>query len=473
MQIFPIGFILIAVFLLARIKGPETGFIAAMALVPLGALAFANFGDFSLIAYHGAFVLMLGFALARQLMSSTRHQLPRIELAGIFLLVLVFYALITSQLMPRLFAGDIWVFSLQSGIVGQRVSPYFYSTVTLLHPSSGNISQPIYFVLSALVFLMALRMSRKFGSGFLDKSIYLAAAVNGTMGALDFLGADAFLTLFKTAGYSFMVDVGVSGVTRIVGVFPEASSMGGISAILFAYMMMRYLDTGKRLALGLAGLNLIWGMLALSSTGFAALAIAGSYIVWRSGKLNLSSHINSRIAMRFLLFSLLAGVCAVFAALFTNVEDVAWSFIDKLIFQKGSSLSALERGAWAKRGLEIGFETYGLGAGLGSTRSNGLFSVLFSNVGVIGIVLFGIFLMTILRAPRKEFKSAHDLALYNAAAAGIVTSTAAQLISGTTADPGILFMIFAAIAVGSRPAKYVRWTQIDRARQPVDQRITS
>jgi len=85
--------------------------------------------------------------------------------------------------------------------------------------------------------------------------------------------------------------------------------------------------------------------------------------------------------------------------------------------------------------------------------------------------LFGAFLVAILRAPRKEFRSANDLALYNAAAAGIITSTAAQLISGTTADPGILFMIFAAIAVGSRPAKYMRWTQLDRTRRPVDQRI--
>jgi len=177
MQIFPLGFILIAIFFLARIKGPQTGFMAAMAIVPLGALAFLNSGNFSLIAYHGAFVLMLGFAVARHLMSPTRHQLPRMELAGIVLMILVVYALITSQLMPRLFAGDIWVFSLQSGIVGQRVSPYFYSTVTLLSPSSGNISQPVYFVLSALVFLLALRMSRKFGTGFLDKSIYLAAAV--------------------------------------------------------------------------------------------------------------------------------------------------------------------------------------------------------------------------------------------------------------------------------------------------------
>jgi len=61
--------------------------------------------------------------------------------------------------------------------------------------------------------------------------------------------------------------------------------------------------------------------------------------------------------------------------------------------------------------------------------------------------------------------------MYNAAAAGIVTSTSAHLISGTTADPGILFMIFAAIAVGSRPAKYMKWTQQDRTRRPVDQRI--
>ncbi|NNC38842.1 MAG: hypothetical protein EX271_12735 [Acidimicrobiales bacterium] len=471
MQIFPVGFLFVAFFLLARLKSPQAGFIAAMSLVPLGAFAFLNFGDFSFIAYHAAFLIMIALAVARHLISPKRHQFPRFELAAIFLLILIFYALVTSQLMPRIFAGDVWVFSLQSGVVGQRVSPYFYSTVSLLQPSSGNISQPIYLVLSAFVFLLASRMSRRYGTDFLDKSIFLAAAVNGTMGALDFVGADAFLQIFKTAGYSFMVDVGVSGVTRIVGVFTEGSAMGGISAVLFAYMMMRYLDTGKRSALILAALNFLWGVLALSSTGFVALASAGTFIVWRSGRLNLSKRINPRIALRFLVVSALMIVGFAFILLFTNFGDTAWSFIDKLIFQKGTSLSALERGSWAKRGIAVGFETYGLGAGFGSTLSNGLFSVLFSNLGVVGIVLYGAFLFSILRAPRKEFNSAIDLGLYNAAAASIVTFTVAQLISATTADPGILFMVFAAIAVSSRPAKYMRWTLLDRTRRPIEQRI--
>ena len=454
MELFPIGLALFTIFLVIRIRSPKTGFNAAMAMIPFGALAIVTLGNFNLLLFHAVFAVLLGLTYSRHLIMRERHLVPKLEMTASLLVVLTIYAVVSSQLLPRIFEGDVLVFSLDSGALGQRVSPYFLTRVSPLRLSSGNISQPVYFVLSTLVFLMALRLGRKHGVGFLDRGLYYTAGVNAFIGLIDFVGGDAFLLLFKTAGYSIIADARVGSLLRMTGAFPEASVMGAFSATLFGYMFMRYLDTGSRSALALAGLNFAWGAFALSSTGFVALASAGLFIVFRSGLSNISNRIPRIQGLRMYVFALVSLSVALLVLVFTPLGGAVWDYVDLLIFQKGTTVSALERGAWARRGLQLGFETYGLGAGLGSTLSNGYLAVLISNVGFIGLTLFALFLYNVARAPEAEFTSAKDIRFFNAAFVGLMTNLSANLVSGTTADPGIVFVILCAMAVAARPPRY-------------------
>jgi len=231
--------------------------------------------------------------------------------------------------------------------------------------------------------------------------------------------------------------------------------MGSFSAVMFAYLFMRYLDTGYIWFFILASVNFFWGVLALSSTGFVALAIAIAFIMSRVSLQTISGSMSRDTGLRILLLIVVGTVFFMLLGLLTSSFDYFLIFLDELIFNKSTSLSALERGAWAQRGYEIGIETYGLGAGLGSTRSNGLLAVLISNIGIPGLFLYGMFLWEVLKKAKKSDALSKEQSFYRAGMAGLLTLLVGSFVSGTTADPGILFMILSAIIVDSKPAKFL------------------
>ena len=55
--------------------------------------------------------------------------------------------------------------------------------------------------------------------------------------------------------------------------------------------------------------------------------------------------------------------------------------------------------------IRIFFNTYGLGAGLGSNRPSSLVTYLLSNVGLVGCVLFGLFIARMLAALRDACRT--------------------------------------------------------------------
>jgi len=455
MEFFPLGIIIISVFMISLLRGLRAAFYVACAILPLGALAVVTLGNFNLLAMHTAFIILVGLAFAVPLTLPNKHLIPKLELSVLLLSVLTIYVIITSQILPRIFAGKVMVFSLQSGVDGTQISPLLQSQISELSPSSGNISQPVYFLLSALVFVFVLRLVRKGGLSVADKAIIIAASINAFMGLLDLVNLDAVLTLLKTAEYSIFLEAKVAGLPRIVGAFPEASTMGSFSAVMFAYLFMRYLDTGYIWFFILASVNFFWGVLALSSTGFVALAIAIAFIMSRVSLQTISGSMSRDTGFRILLLIVVGTVFFMLLGLLTSSFDYFLIFLDELIFNKSTSLSALERGAWAQRGYEIGIETYGLGAGLGSTRSNGLLAVLISNIGIPGLFLYGMFLWEVLKKAKKSDALSKEQSFYRAGMAGLLTLLVGSFVSGTTADPGILFMILSAIIVASKPAKFL------------------
>ena len=68
------------------------------------------------------------------------------------------------------------------------------------------------------------------------------------------------------------------------------------------------------------------------------------------------------------------------AVLLTPAETFVARMLDTLLFSKSGSMSGLERAAWAKSGLDAFIETYGLGAGAGSLRSNGFATVSYTHL---------------------------------------------------------------------------------------------
>lgn len=454
MTVHPLGLAALCVFFVFTLRGLKYGLWAAMAFLPMGAFAVIALGNFNLLALHAAFLSLIGLRVGSAVFGSQTQIKTKVETPVLILGILTIYVVVMSQILPRIFAGDVMVFSLQNAVDGSHISPLLQSQISVLSPSSGNISQPVYFTLSAIIFIFTLALARSEGADKLDKAVFISAGINALLGLMDFIGLDNILLLLKTAEYSIFLNTKIAGLSRIVGAFPEASAMGSFSAAMFAYMIIRYFDTGRLWALWLALANALWAVLALSSTGFVALGIASLFIALRLVFKTGFAPIPRDQGVRILFVSLLSVIIISLLLLLTNFSTQIQIFLDELIFNKATTLSGLERRAWAERGLKIGWETYGLGTGLGSTRSNGLIAVLVSNIGIPGLLLYSSFLWTIFRQHRSGAKDSGP-SFYEAGLAGLVTVLAGALVSGTTADPGILFMIFAALIVASNPPHYI------------------
>lgn len=442
------GLLLFGIFMFFLSKGMEFGLRAATAFLPFGASAVFLVGGLSVLSFSFCFLAMLG---AWSLLIILQKSYPvRLELGALIVLIICVYAIFITLIGPRLFRGEILVFSLDRSVVGYRLRHDIPSGLSPLVPTRGNISQLAYFLLTSFVFVMALSIARRSGPSVLHKAFIGAGLVNIVLAVLDIIGAGSVLSLFQTANYGYLTDIQLLGRERITGGFPEASSFGGFSAVMSAYFMQYFLNKRDALSAALGGMNFIFGLLSFSSTFILISAgIIGCFGIQFIFNLVKGRGIprESKTLTLMVLFGLASGALLIIA---TPLGSFLSDFLDHLIFNKTTSLSGYERGKWALRGFEIGFESYGLGIGLGSTRSNGILSVWFSNIGFIGILLFGWFYKSLLISKRGAFEKAEDIAFFNAARYGLIAKFFAAVVTATIPDPGILFALLAALSIASR-----------------------
>lgn len=442
------GVLLVGIFFFSLLKGMDYALRAATALLPFGASAVLLLGGQSVLSVSFCFLILLGLWFVTS--AAHMNKQIKLEFASFLIFALGLYAFLITMIGPRLFAGDIMVFSLDRNVVGYRLRHDIPSGLSLLVPTRGNISQLIYFLITCFVFVSALSLARRNGPKLIHKALIGAGIVNIVLASLDMVGGDAILSLFQTANYGYLTDVQVLGRERITGGFPEASSFGGFSAILAGYFIRLYLST-RDIKIGLLGLgNFTFGLLSVSSTFIVTTVVVLTFLFAQLLiYLARGQGISSRTKPFILLFMLGLSMM-VMLFIITPLGNLFFSFFDYLIFNKTTSLSGYERGQWALRGLEIGRESYGFGIGLGSTRSNGIFSVWVSNFGFIGTFIFLYLYKTLLLSKPFAFATHEDKYFFNAACVGLVAHFAGALISATTPDPGLLFALMAALSVASR-----------------------
>jgi hypothetical protein len=142
---------------------------------------------------------------------------------------------------------------------------------------------------------------------------------------------------------------------------------------------------------------------------------------------------------------LIAVLIAVILLNPTTAETVR-SFLNILLFDKSSSDSAIDRGRWNQAAVEAFLATYGFGAGIGSVRASSFALAVLANLGGVGIVAYGAFLLLTLfrRAPRPL--DWFIVEVRAAARTACVALLIAATISGALIDLGLPFFILAGLA---------------------------
>jgi hypothetical protein len=371
------------------------------------------------------------------------------------LLLFLFWivAVWVTLFMPRIFAGMVT-------IIPMRLEEF--TTGIPLYPTQQNISQLMYLTISIVtVFACALALRSAAARQHVLGALCVGGAVIVATGMVDLVGLGPYLDMFRTAQYSYLTDVDIADVKRIVGLMPEASTYGSLAvSFLSAIYFFRRAIVSPWLRLYgapcLIVLLTVFALLSTSSAAYAGLGVFGCVAAaewfWRLLTAGKGSPAREGLVAEF--WAIVLGLAAIY------VLALAWpalfnpfiKLIDTIIFQKTSSDSFEERSMWTAVSLKALFDTWGLGVGMGATRaSNGIVAV-FSNSGVVGgLLYYGFMLQTFLR--RAQPGDLTGAAILNAVRFYMPPVLIMATLVGTSADFGIMnACIYALAAAAAWPA---------------------
>jgi hypothetical protein len=360
---------------------------------------------------------------------------------GFWLMLAVVWSTISAYFLPRLFAGQTFVFPT-------RTTGYTLP----LEPGTSNLTQSIYLLgdFACFVLLYSYAMTRN-GRRVVESTALLCVALNLVFAALDLItyhtGTTELLSFIRNANYGLLNDVEFAGSKRIVGSFVEASSFGAMTVGYFAYSLKLWLE-GVRPRLTLILATLSFGSLLFSTSSTALLGLGGFLVIaYLHTIFNVARRPYKAQTWWFIAGTPIAAPLVMVAiAINESTSIYVGGLLNDLVFNKLSSDSGTERTAWNAQGLQNFIDTFGFGVGNGSMRASSFPISLLASLGIIGALTFGLFLLTMfrsgLRGDDNPVRNVYRKAAKYACLAWLVAATA----SGALVDLGLPFFAFAALA---------------------------
>ncbi|WP_428820452.1 O-antigen ligase family protein [Microbulbifer sp. MCCC 1A16149] len=362
--------------------------------------------------------------------------------AVLALIAFTVIAIMASIFSPLFFQGDVLVYNVEKGNF----------VLKALEFGGSHIAQIIYLLGAVVCFVIVVGLSRTpSGMEMFANALITLTAINALFGVLDlmtfYMGFPEALMFIKNAGYA-MVDQSMHGIRRISGVFPETSAFSGFSVGLLGFNLALYLKGYCQRYTGI--LSLVTAFLLLMTTSSSAyLGLVG--VVIMVIMIERDRLLRAKIGKNVFWASLLAlGVAFFLLVVFT--EDV-FAILESAIFSKMESDSGIERMSWNHQAWNNLIDTQFWGVGLGGNRASSFLMVVLSNVGVIGLVAFLLFLGYAVRG-RQVSDSKDENIVAAAAKAGALVILLPAMASATSFFLGMLFYILLGLGcstVGIRP----------------------
>ena len=259
-------------------------------------------------------------------------------------------------------------------IVEKQLDSSYFTGFSPLHFSLNNVTQVGYLIVNLTTLYCVYAVRDRVGADFAKRSFLVSAALCVFLGYWEFISKTTGLIPFPShillnSGEMYEV-IATDGRFRMSSVTPEASYYGlFISPFFWSLLSMRR-SLKLNILLVLAAITI---PLNLSGTGFIALAAGAMvYILMNRGK-----------AKYVVAVALMVGLSA-FLVLHTDIGQSFYTMVEG----KKDTQSGVVRLGVTLRNLEILYETYGLGVGLGSTRGSSFIVDLLACTGVIGTFLY-------------------------------------------------------------------------------------
>jgi hypothetical protein len=333
----------------------------------------------------------------------SRLRLLAPQTKGVLRALLAFcgWAVASAFFFPVIFAG-IAIIDPRSALNGARLAGdegLRYATLarlTALKWSFTNLGQAAYLILNGVAVAYAAAMGIQEATSrrvlrSLWAAVFVVCFVSFAQVLADLKGWNfPYAFLNSNPVYAQLYNETVNGFHRANSTFTEPSYAGGFlaAALLGLIAASPYSRLRRALEVGVVAIAVV---LTTASTGLAT-AAAGLTILAFSRLRKVRRPPGGRVRPRKANGSL--GILLM-ALIVTGILLAAWSWLRQATLEmtvhKLETLSAVERVTAAIYSFIIVARTYGLGLGLGSNRSFDALTYIVSNLGIVGMVLFGLF----------------------------------------------------------------------------------
>lgn len=445
MSIPPVGVFTLIIGILCLISGYRATAIAFGVMTVFGGAAAVMIGGAGIQPGH----LFVGFLALATLTHREKMKVAINALAfphpAFWLLCLLTYGVIVGYFAPRLWAQTMDIIPL-----GSSEYPETGGAVPL-GPVSSNFTQAIYNTANIVTFVVIVGMASTMAGFRAATSAALAfASANLFFGIADLVTygtpIQELFSYIRNAPYAFHDEAIVAGVKRVVGSWPEASTFAGVSLGVVGFTgTMRICGRYSKLTGFLFLLTSIMVIRSTSSAGLFGLPVCLA-ILYVTCFFRCGGQTGTRMSAGVVLFAPM--IVILIGMVIVMNEDIfrqLYAYFDLLLFSKATSASGVERGMWNAYGWNNFIESYGLGVGLGTSRTSSFVIALLSNVGIPGVIFFGLFFLTAFymkRGTPRTFEGDVRLAGRN----GCLCLLIGASVSGSTVDTGLLFFVMAGLA---------------------------
>lgn len=257
--------------------------------------------------------------------------------------------------------------------------------------TKSNTAQIVYLLLGVTVVAYVAR-SRSTGPGLVGIATCLATVLSFWSWTHTRTGVPFPEGLFDNSPSFSIIETLPGGGLRVRGIFSEPAGLAASCLVTIAYCASRLWQVHgfHRLVVFVVGAMALWlGSISTSTTflvagivlvAVAACAATATFVV-RGGSL-------SRTVVAALCVAAVAGLW-----LLPYVANIVGAEID----DKVASSSYADRSSADSRSYALVLDTFGFGTGLGSNRASSFAASLLSTVGVVGVVLFVVAVVTLVR----------------------------------------------------------------------------
>lgn len=461
MTVEPIGIAILLVGLMSLFLEPAFivyVFVCSTLLGSAGAIILDSLGGTNIQPAH----ILLGF-LAMRLLSDRRianraMQGITIGWPGFWLTLTALFSLVSAYLMPRLFAGETFVFPVRSLTA---------STMARLEPTTANLTQSIYFAGNLICFVVIFGYASSYtGQARLARAALGCAILNLIFVVLDlttyYTGTAELLSFMRNASYAVMSEGEEAGFKRIVGSFTEASSFSYATIGYFGLTSrLWFLNVKPRLTFTVSVLLLLALVFSTSTTAYVGIAtLLGILFV------DNTIRIMRGTATRQMMWYVSGVPIVLFLLVLVVALNDDWShsiisMLDHMVLNKMSTASGVERSSWNIQALQNFKDTLGFGVGNGSLRASSFPMAMIASLGIIGTPMYVMFLVSIWTSKKSTpVANSMELSIKQAARSACLGWLVAASITGAFIDLGLPFFIMAALA-SAQPGYFARKTAIE------------